>query len=234
MEAAHQSPYKATNPAPASLVGRFHVFSTLPSSVVLGHNLFVVSTSTSGTAGVAGKLADGTAFTFTGMLGLLNGDGKVPMFASIYTLRGSIQALFTIDGASRTVPLTNLNWVRPTAHTDLQFPAGFNLDLDASGSAYVPPPTIPKTRVIGLLAVSPNAQVTIQGDGVSTALVQNQFGNLPSQPTNHQADDLCIDWPRDRLLLLPKHFGADSHQSPHRRQQSLWPLRRRSWRGLHH
>ena len=187
---AHRSPYTSAALAPVEFAGRFHANTVAPTAVTLGHSTFVITTARAGTASAVARLADGTSFTWSGYIGLLNGDAMLPVFYPLYGGKGSLSALLTIDGTTRTIPLATTDWVRPTSVADKQFPTGFTLALDTRGTTYTAPPITPKTRVMGLGTANPNAQITLTGNALPTPLVQDFYvkdTNAITMPTNTQA-----------------------------------------------
>lgn len=168
---AFRSPYSKTQLANANLAGRFHVKVDPPADPLLGYSYLIATTQTNGTTTVTGRMADGQAITWTGVLGV-NGQLPVfvPLYTTIYKTKGSISSLLTIDGPSRSVPETIVHWFRPLGASDLQFPTGYDVTVFAEGKAYTPPPA--GTRVMGLPAGVGNATVVMGGDGITTDLVK--------------------------------------------------------------
>ncbi len=191
---AYHAPFSTTNLAPSGLAGRFHVFTEAPTSVRLGHSYFIITTARAGTATMSGRLADGTATSWSGVVGISrNGDGILPLFQALYLGKGSLTAPMTIDGTARSVPTTTISWVRPSTVADKQFPAGFTLALEASGVLYTAPPA--KTRVMTLPTSPLNAQISISGDALSTALTHTftvNENNTITMPVNPQVITLGL------------------------------------------
>jgi hypothetical protein len=105
--------------------------ATLPS----GDGVATVRVSDTGTAAVAGTLADGTPFTARGRL---TASGSLQVFVSPYARSGMLtgtlhfraQQVSDLDGA--------LFWSRP-AHFAAAFADGFDMDITTVGSLYLAP-----------------------------------------------------------------------------------------------
>lgn len=109
-----------------------------------GYASFTVNAGT-GKLTVAGRLADGSAFTTATYVGP---NGQVLVFRTLYaaTARGSVLGNLTILKPSETMLADNavggtLNWLKPfnPALTDRLYRAGFQETLTAVGRVYVPP-----------------------------------------------------------------------------------------------
>ena len=186
---AYRSPWSATNLADPAWAGSFHV--QVAASAPLGNSYAVVTTARSGTASAAFVLADGSSVTWSGVMGA---SGQLPAFGLLYGGKGSVSAPMVVDGGSHSIDPTTAIWVRPPAFTDKQFPAGFALNLAASGSAYAAP-SPSSTRVMGLAAGPLNATASWNGDGVSPGLSQTftvNAGNTLTIPTNANALQLSL------------------------------------------
>lgn len=169
-------------PAAAKLAGYYTVGLTMDTALQgtsqnigipqgTGYASFTVAPAT-GTLTVAGRLADGTAFTTATFAGP---NGEVLVFRTLYAAnaRGSVIGEFKInDGAHISSPDDNtlqgsLSWWRPVTPgtTARLYRAGFGpLDLTAVGGRYLPPlPTAANPRVMGLDATVP---------GVANAVVE--------------------------------------------------------------
>ena len=186
---AYRSPWSATNLADPTWAGSFHV--QVAASAPLGNSYAVVTTARSGTASAAFVLADGSSVTWSGVMGA---SGQLPAFGLLYGGKGSVSVPMVVDGGSRSIDPTSVIWVRPPAFTDKQFPAGFALNLAASGSAYTAPSPA-STRVMGLAAGTLNATASWNGDGVTPGLSQTftvNAGNTLTMPVNANALQLSL------------------------------------------
>jgi hypothetical protein len=163
---ARRTPFSTTVLADASLAGRFHLITSSP-TVPFGYGYLIATTARTGTASITGKMPDGTAITWSGFLGA---NGSMPLFVRLYGNKGSLSGTPIVDGGMRTAAAANLKWVRPAAFTDKQFPSGFDLNLTASGAAYVYTPGV---RVMGLGAVLPNARATWTPDAMAVPTTQD-------------------------------------------------------------
>lgn len=165
---AFRCPFTATNklpklPNPAPALGRFNlsIFPGDGTTSPSGSGYFSMIVADTGVVTIAGKTADGLPFTMTSALGA---GGQVPVFASLYTNKGSFSVLEAIDMTLGTITAATAAWNRPASFTDKQFPAGFSVAPSIHGGRYVAPAA--NTRVLGLNAGSPNASAEWIGDGV--------------------------------------------------------------------
>ena len=166
---AFPSPYSATALTAANLAGRFHIGIEAPVSPTLGQSYLIATTTRPGKVSITGRMADGTAITWSGVLGV---DGQVPLFVPLYSTmyltKGSVASTLIIDGGTGTLPATPLQWVRPLGATDKQFPSGYDVTLSASGNLH-----IPVTRAtLGLAATTANAVATLSGDAITGTLTK--------------------------------------------------------------
>lgn len=158
---------KLTSPAPS--LGRFNLSiapgngSTSPS----GYGYLSLSVTDTGAVTVAGKTADGFSFTSSPVLGAA---GQVPVFIPLYDGAGSFSVLEVIDMSTGSIASTSANWNRPASFKDKQFASGFSVAPAVQGERYVAPAV--NTRVLGLIAASPNAGAEWIGDAVPVAMTQ--------------------------------------------------------------
>lgn len=171
---AFRSPFSSKNklpklPSPAPSLGRFNLSiapgngSTSPS----GYGYLSLSVADTGAVTVAGKTADGFSFTSSPALGAA---GQVPVFIPLYDGAGSFSVLEVIDMTLGTIADTSANWNRPASFKDKQFTSGFSVAPAVQGERYVAPAA--NTRVLGLIAASPNAGAEWIGDAVPVAMTQ--------------------------------------------------------------
>lgn len=178
------APVKGQPPTAAALGGYYTMAVGLPVGSPLigttanenipqgnGFASFTVNPN-NGRLSVAGKLADGTAFTTATYAGP---HGQVVIFRTLYAAnaRGSVLGSVTIDDLNDSNSNNNtvsggVTWLRPAtpATTARLYRAGFGpLDLDVVGSRYVAPlATDLNPRVLGLASTAigtPNAVVEL-------------------------------------------------------------------------
>jgi hypothetical protein len=178
---ADRAHYSTANKVSANLAGTATkpytlVFPSKTQSPAKALNLFpqgdgyaTMSVNVNGTVSLTISLADGSApITASAPLSKLN---LWPIFAQLYTLKGSIAgmaALSDADGTTEDVIGTNLQWFRPI-QTAQWYPNGWpaGISIDVNGARYVVPPATPATSVFpGLLAVNAttgNATLTFTG-----------------------------------------------------------------------
>lgn len=157
--------FDARHPAPADLSGSFTLL--LPGQPGWGDDQpggdgwATVTASTTGVVKVAGKLGDGTAFTESAAL---SASGGFLLYADLYpktTLKG------LIGGAMQFRPVANvsdfdgtLQWRKPADAKELQYTAGFQVEVKALGSRFSPVAT--GQRVLaGLADAEPNASLCL-------------------------------------------------------------------------
>ncbi len=178
---ADRAHYSTANKVSANLAGTATkpytlVFPSKTQSPAKALNLFpqgdgyaTMSVNVNGTVSLTISLADGTApITASAPLSKLN---LWPIFAQLYTLKGSIAGMAALSdavGTTEDVIGTNLQWFRPIK-TAQWYPNGWpaGISIDVNGARYVVPPATPATSVFpGLLAVNAttgNATLTFTG-----------------------------------------------------------------------
>ncbi len=180
---------------PANFAGYYTVGLDLPAALQgyvanpaipqgTGYGSFTVN-AVSGALTVAGRLADGTAFTSATTVGP---NGEVALFRTLYAknAQGSIAGKLVIDDQDDNVPASNtvssvlegdVSWFRPaTPGTKGQnlYRAGFGpIPLNVVGAAYVAPAT--GVRVMGLADNGANANAAVT---LAEGLIE---GQLPAQ-----------------------------------------------------
>jgi hypothetical protein len=123
---------------------------------VVGTSVFSVNIAASGGVRVTGKLADGTAVSWSGVLGA---GGQVPFYNSLYGGKGFIVARIGVDGEGCSADIAS--WSRP-ANYGKGFADGFNLgSLSLQGQRYVAPAK--GAMPLDLAADSNNAFLEIDG-----------------------------------------------------------------------
>ncbi len=132
-----------------------------------GDSIAIVGVSKTGTASVAGALADGTPFTARGRL---TDNGTLQVFVPVYRREGLVtgtlnfrtQAVSDIDGT--------LSWSRPAQPEAATFPAGFAIEVAAVGSRYTAPannqPIVPVSSGVN------NTSLGLSDGGLAAPVVQ--------------------------------------------------------------
>lgn len=144
-----------------------------------GPGYLTLTSSDKGAVSWTGKLADGTSLTGSATLWP---DGRVPMFQSLYTNKGSI-----LGAPALAVPVTpaalntltgSVRWLKKPQSV-LIFPQGFEVSLQVDGGEYLPPG--PNELVLDMVDVGTgqtNAWVELLNGGIDGAaqaagLIQN-------------------------------------------------------------
>lgn len=109
----------------------------------------VITLSSNGVAKLAGKLADGAAFTQSRVVWP---DGSLPVFVPLYASKGVLNGGILLDSGTNLSPADNAvsgsaAWLRPVG-TGLLFAGGFDTSLNVTGGVYTPPAK--GQRVLGL------------------------------------------------------------------------------------
>jgi len=151
---AFRSPYSASKRPDASVTGSYN--SRLLGTDVVGTSVFSVNIAAAGGVQVTGKLADGTAVSWSGVLGA---GGQVPFYNSLYGGKGFIGARFGVDGFWCGADVAS--WSRP-ANYGKGFADGFTLgSLSVQGQRYVAPAK--GAMPLDLAAEANNALLEIDG-----------------------------------------------------------------------
>ncbi|MEI8386670.1 MAG: RHS repeat domain-containing protein [Verrucomicrobiota bacterium] len=142
-----------------------------------GNGWLTAKIASTGLVSLSGKLADGTLCTASVTIWP---DGTIPVFLPLYTSKGVLAGELKIVTAGDHVTANNtvsgtLTWIRPdvtaTKPTERLYKKGFDVNLTATGAAYVPPAT--GFRVLGLgNGTTQSVLITIQ---------INEVVPLPSQ-----------------------------------------------------
>lgn len=177
---------------PASGHAGFYTFALTPttglgdSDVPQGEGFGAFRLLPAGTAAVAGRVADGVAYTSSWPLGA---EGRLGVFSVLYgkPVPGSLRGILEIGADSDTGPADNsldgiLDWSRPDRRPrgGLVYPAGFEaLDLAAIGGHYTRPAThfdlAPGTGTLEMTfgaagvedsETKPDVQLVMDGKGV--------------------------------------------------------------------
>jgi hypothetical protein len=187
--------------ATARITGTLSVLSTVPEVVAnfsahrspwstvalapVGQGFVSLTTARAGSASGTLRTADGYVLTWAGVMGA---SGQLPLFLPMYVGKGSVSGQFTVSAGLPGTVDTTLDWHRGLNAADKQFPAGFSYQVLATGLRLQPLGT--GARVLGAGAATPNARVTLEGDGISGTLTQDltiTTTNVFSMPVNPQA-----------------------------------------------
>ena len=150
---------KKTNPAPASLVGKFTALFQPTSSAAgtpQGDGFATVSVDAGGRIRMAGQLADGTKIA----QGATLSNGEWPLFVLLYKKSGFLSGVVSFQAVPDTSDFAgDLDWLKPAAFTN---------KLQAIGSRYIAPPK--GQRLLNFANTSPNAHVTTTAGNVAPPL----------------------------------------------------------------
>jgi hypothetical protein len=124
-----------------------------------GYGFATLSNNPSGQVTLSGRLADATDFSQSVAVAY---NGNIPLYASLYSGKGSLQGLLTLTTNPSSIAGNDLTWIKVTAATNFT-----NANIIAQGSFYVPPQK-------GGDGVSlTNGTLTINNVTSNTALVYN-------------------------------------------------------------
>jgi hypothetical protein len=109
-----------------------------------------------GAVKLAGKLADGTALSYSGPLA---SDGTLDVFAPLYGNLGLLAGTLTFAPPPRSTDVTvsdvtgTLSWTKPAQNSNKIFPSAFDTSLVTTGSFFLKPPAntrlLPGTDTMG-------------------------------------------------------------------------------------
>lgn len=188
------NPWKTTN-QPLSMAGLYNVLLDLPAAWIgdqsvpqgLGYMQMTVTGKT-GAVSISGRTGDGIAFTNSVTVWA---DGRMPLFALLYSNKGSIRGLpqITVAGAAPAYADNSvggtLDWQKTGASStsDHTYSAGFGpIDLIPDGSKWVKPTT--GTMLFGLPNQANNLRVEFTDGGIESVAQAGQisqtFQLLPS------------------------------------------------------
>ena len=113
---------------------------TTGSSAPMGAGYATIVVNENGMATVAGRLADGSAFSTTGHVG---DDGTLALYfvPSGSPAGSSVDGLLTFQSTDVSDIAGTITWTKGADAAALFYPAGFSTQLPSVGSAYVPPGT---------------------------------------------------------------------------------------------
>jgi nitrogen fixation protein FixH len=129
--------HSRTNPAP--WVGKYTAI--LPGQdadplLPFGHSYGTLKIASSGTAILAGKLADGTPYTKTVRM---SKNGALPLYLSLYYGAGSILSWTGMEDRDTDDLHGDAQWTKPAITTALAYPAGFSFMSTIIGAKYATP-----------------------------------------------------------------------------------------------
>jgi alpha-tubulin suppressor-like RCC1 family protein len=184
VEGWRQTWHRRSNPA--TVRQGYHTFALQPevgpglAELPQGSGFGAFTLSSAGTLAVAGRLADGTAFTRATFVGP---EGQIGLFTLLYgpaERRGSLVGTLTQGlGANLGLPVDNplhgsLSWSRPAQAIPRNpvHPAGFApIDLAVHGGYFEPPASL-----LGLFPAADMAQLLFSEGGLSFSVTQPNVG----------------------------------------------------------
>jgi hypothetical protein len=132
-------------------------------TVWLGDSYLTLTVDTGGKVTYSGYLADGTPVGPASVP--VSGIGTVPVYAPLYTSKGSIFGWLTFDSGQPSAGLTGwLNWIKH-ANAGACYPAGLTNQVTVEGARYTPPANT-TTRVIEMT----NGAVIFEGGNLTAPL----------------------------------------------------------------
>lgn len=166
---ASRNSWTAPLPAPAGLYNNaleLPLENVGDASTPQGAGWTQLTVAALGTVTISGRLADGTAFTSTTIMG---SDRRVPLFQLLYTNHGSLRG-WQVIGVDEWVSSDDLTWVKtgPISTADKTYASGYIIALNSSGAKYVKPTTT-QPIVLALPDQADNAMVQFSGAEIETA-----------------------------------------------------------------
>jgi hypothetical protein len=115
--------------------------ATAPTNEPGGYGYAVLSNNLAGLVMISGRLADNTAFSQSVPIAT---NGNIPLYASLYSRKGSLQGWLTVANTtntpSQTIVGTNLAWIKVSGPRGSLYAGGFtNTNVNILGSFYIPP-----------------------------------------------------------------------------------------------
>jgi hypothetical protein len=166
----------------------------------VGYGYATVNNNAKDHAVINGRLADSAAFSQSVAVAT---NGAIPLYASLYARKGSLQGWLTLTNNPSTILGSNLTWIKVSGTTSFT-----NTNLTVLGSLYTPP-TADATELT-------NGTLTLSNSGAASALVYSNIsivgGKLintnTSNPSNLLKGQLA---PETGVLTLTfRPTGADS------------------------
>jgi hypothetical protein len=114
---------------------------TAPTNEPGGYGYAILTNNLGGLVVLSGRLADGAAFSQSVPVAT---NGDIPLYASLYANKGSLQGWLTLANTTNTPSQTlsgaNLTWIKASGRSDTLYAAGFtNTNIIVLGSFYKPP-----------------------------------------------------------------------------------------------
>lgn len=128
-------------------------------AVPQGSGFASLAVATNGTARIAGRLADNTAFSQTSMV---SKEGVLPLFLSLVRTKGSVAGNVTFRSTNVSDLDGAVTWIKTARTTDATYPDGFTTQLSVVGSSYVAPAA--NVRALAFSDAPGNGSVSL-GDG---------------------------------------------------------------------
>lgn len=180
-----------------------------------GDGAATVVVNKQGRAKIVGKLADGTAVTYSNVL---SQERKLPIFLQLYSNRGFVVGEVTFDASAGTNAgsdaLGTLSWFRPVNGDRAGFyPTGWvkGIDLDFVASKYAKPAAGLTTSILGLAATEV-LEFKAQGQ-LSTVTFDGKLSALDALTPEAGASTTTVNntkfkvgFNRDTGLLKPTEF----------------------------
>jgi hypothetical protein len=122
-----------TNPG-SNYAGRYTLVlppgANAPSNAPAGYGYATLTNSAAGHVALSGRLADGTAFSQSVPVAT---NGNIPLYASLYARKGSLQGWLTLASNPNTLLGSNLAWIKVSDTASFT-----NTNLTLLGSFYLP------------------------------------------------------------------------------------------------
>jgi hypothetical protein len=173
-----------------------------------GYGFATLTNSADGNVVLAGCLGDGEAI---GQSVPLLQHGKIPVYVSLYTGRGSLMGWAAFSNPLPKTVSGVLNWIKPPTAVNTLYPQGFTNAAHILGSEYAPPRA-------GAPALNlPDATLTLAGGDLAggplvftVGLASNNIiTNLTGAPTNHLAVSIVPSTGAMTLTFRPTGAAAD-------------------------
>ncbi|MGD0816085.1 MAG: Ig-like domain-containing protein [Verrucomicrobiota bacterium] len=115
---------------------------TAPTHEPAGYGYATLTNNPAGLVAVSGRLSDGTSFSQSVPVAT---NGDIPLYASLYSHKGSLQGWLTVTDTtntpSQTIVGANLAWIKVSSPPGSLYAEGFtNTNITVLGSFYMPPP----------------------------------------------------------------------------------------------
>jgi len=140
-----------------------------------GNGVATITVGSKGAVRVVGSLADGTAFSQSAVI---TKGGNLPLFAALYSRKGSISGNLTFRSLSTSDVDGTVTWIKPASPTDKAYAAGFTVTASAVGSLYTKPTTqtVAKFNTLALTASPGSVNTVLElGEGGLAAAIDQQM-----------------------------------------------------------